>query len=1073
MTNSSRSLRGFVTLFLCLSHATLYAADETGLPFVRNYPAREYNAGSQNWCVLQSPEGLIYAGNGSGVLEYDGVDWRLIPVSNRSVVRSMALDPLTGTIYVGAQGEFGYLASDRSGRTVYTSLLDCVDVAERTFVNVWRTWTTRSGIYFQANTHIFRWSEGRITAIKPRTSFHFSFQVDDRLFVLQRDVGLQEIIGDGLRLCPGTELLSSRPVYAMMRYDAARIMIATRSGLFLWNGSGLQPFAPDLTSRLERLRLYNGLRLPDSTFALATLEGGVLVISRSGKVQRIFDETAGLQNHSVKAMYVDRQNGLWLALERGLARIEYASPLSRFNASLNFRSQVETVHRYRGSLYVGNKEGLFTLGPRRADGSAPLLIPVPGVEWEVWSFLPFRNGLLVATYGSGTLWFEGGRRTRVGPFNGASLARSHRDSNRVFVGLFDGLAAIYYKNGRWMDEGRIEGVHDDIRTMAEDEDGALWLGQITRGCTRIAWGREGKKVSITRYDTAHGLPDEGINVYGLFDHVYFGTDRGQMFRFVKETGRFVPDTTVAARLGVPGKRLIPRSVDDAGNVWSACLPEAGEDWYPAVSTRQEDGSFVFRPLMQGRITCQATGALYRDEDRIVWFQSGEELIRFDLNLEPPVYDGCKVLVRHVRTSDDSLIYAGGTAGEFPEPVLSYDLNSFRIEFAALSYDDERGNRYRFRLEGFDERWSGWTAEPHKEYTNLSEGRYRFMVVARNVYGQESPPAVFSFTLLPPWYRTWWAYGIYVMLAAAAAYGGIQWRLRLLTKRTEDLERSVDARTRELESANREIEAQRDYLQKVNRQLASTVKELKETQTQLVQSEKMGALGQMVAGLAHEINNPLTFVIGNLYYVRDHLGDSAAPEHEELKDAILASLTGATRIKSIVESLGTFVNLNQPSLQPMLIHRNLDLVVDLFIQREPGIRVVRQYDRTLDQRPILANPGELNLCFHNILTNAVQAIRDAEQRGTLTPQAGRVTLTTSAEPGGLRVRISDNGIGMNAAVREKIFEPFFTTRPVGSGKGLGLYETYAVITRHKGSIEVHSEPGKGTEMVLHLPWGSEG
>ncbi len=1072
MTHTSRPIRGFVALFLGLSAPAVHAADETGLPFVRNYPAREYNAGSQNWCVLQVPTGLIYAGNGSGILEYDGVDWRLIPVSNRSVVRSLALDPSTGTIYVGAQGEFGYLASDRSGRTVYTSLLDCVDVAERTFVNVWRTWTSPSGVYFQANTHIFRWSGGRITVIKPRTSFHFSFQVDNRLFVLQRDEGLMEIDGERLRRSPGTEPLGSHPVYGMMRYDAERILIATRKGLFLWNGGTMEPFAPDLAPRLERLRLYNGLRLPDSTFALATLEGGVFVVSRAGKVLRIFDESSGLQNHSVKAMFVDRQNGLWLALERGLARIEYASPMSRFNASLNFRSQLESVCRFQGVLYVGNKDGLFTLGPRRTDGSAPLLIPVPGVEWEVWSFLPFRNGLLIATYGSGTLWLEGGRLSRVSPFNGASLARSRSDTNRVFVGLFDGVASIYFRNGRWVDEGRLEGVVDDIRTLAEDEDGVLWLGQVTRGCTRIARDRDRGTISITRFDTAHGLPDESINVYGLFDQVHFGTDRGQMFRFVPETGRFIPDTALAARLGIPGGRLIPRSVDRTGNVWSACWPEGGEDWYPAVSMRQEDGSFQFRQLMQGRITCQAAGAIYRDEDRIVWFQSGEELIRFDLNLEPPVYDSCKALVRRVRTSGDSLIYGGGTASEFPEPVLSYDLNSFRIEFAASSYDDERGNRYRFKLEGFEERWSGWTAEPHKEYTNLPEGRYRFRVVARNVYGQESPPAGFSFTLLPPWYRTWWAYGIYVALAAAAAYGGVQWRLRLLTKRTEDLERSVEARTRELESANREIEAQRDYLQKVNRQLASAVKELKEAQTQLVQSEKMGALGQMVAGLAHEINNPLTFVIGNLYYVRDHLGATAAPEQEELKDAILASLTGATRIKSIVESLGTFVNLNQPSLQPMLIHRNLDLVVDLFIQREPGIRVVRQYDRTLDQRSILANAGELNLCFHNILTNAVQAIRDGEQRGILTPQAGRITLTTGAEPGGLRLRISDNGIGMNASVRKKIFEPFFTTRPVGSGKGLGLYETYAVISRHKGTIEVHSEPDKGTEIILHLPWGSE-
>lgn len=1078
--------------------ASVLAQNEIGLPVLHNYTPKEYGSSAQNWAVTQDDRGLIYVANNAGVMEYDGVSWRVMPVTNRSTVRSLAFDTSAGILYAGAQGEFGYLASDALGRSQFVSMVDKVDPADRTFVNVWRTWATPDGIYFQSNTHIFRWFHDRLSVIRPQSSFHFSFQVRDRVFVTQRKLGLYELKGDSLVLPPGGRFCEKFPVYAMVPYGDHEILVVSQEGAFLFDGHGVRPWAPHLTAVLRETHIYNGIPLDDSTFALATLQGGILIVDGSGTVRRVFDESVGLQNQSVKALFVDRQHGLWAALEKGLVRVEYASPVSRFNTSLNFKSQAEAIRRHDNLLYVGTKDGLFRLETSSKNPSAPFSMErVHGISEEVWALLPLDGNLLAGTWGKATLLLEQDRVQKVNGFNAASLWRSRQDSNRVFVGLFDGLASLYRRNNRWMDEGRIEGVHDDTRFLAEDRDGALWVGHLTRGCSRVDFSNGPGAPVITEFDTAAGLPDEGINVYAVGDDVYFGTESGLLFHFDPTTGRFNRDSTLFDRFHIPPGLVIPKHMDAAGHLWMAYATASSPHPFPAVATRQSDGRYVFRPLLGGRFECPFITPLHIDTNNVVWFQSGDEILRCDLGRPQFSETPFEVLIRRVFANGDSLVFGGAPGAVWPE--LSYDLNSLRIEFAALSFDETEKNRYRYRLEEFDERWSPWSPEPHKEYTNLPEGRHRLWVQARNVYGFESRPSLLEFHILPPWFRTWWAYSIYVLLVLGGIYGGFQWRLRLLRRRNEELERNVERRTQELESAGKEIAAQRDYLKSINSQLESAIRDLKETQSQLVHSEKMASVGHMVAGLAHEINNPLTFIIPNLDYVRRHTlkvtrlyelfirhadrlrtepdlsGDMRTLKAEldevvhELDAALQGSINGSQRIKDIVTNLKKFTRHDVEPVIETEIEPHLDHAIDLFFTQHRDITFLKRF---AFNETVFVDIQELNQCFINILINGVQAIRDAESLGLLKAGTGTITLETSSavlgEKPALRVMFSDNGVGIPAEILNHIFDPFFTTRPVGSGRGLGLAEAYAIVKKHDGHIDVRSEAGRGTDISIFVP-----
>ncbi|MDA8165507.1 MAG: ATP-binding protein [Desulfobacteraceae bacterium] len=308
---------------------------------------------------------------------------------------------------------------------------------------------------------------------------------------------------------------------------------------------------------------------------------------------------------------------------------------------------------------------------------------------------------------------------------------------------------------------------------------------------------------------------------------------------------------------------------------------------------------------------------------------------------------------------------------------------------------------------------------------------------------------------------------------------------------EDLEAKVHDRTRQLAIANEELSNRQAYLEETNRKLEETLRELKETQAQMVHSEKMVALGHLVAGVAHEINNTTNFITGALpplgrsvdelkeilavFEKIDRHGTKKAivdqlKEAEDLKqeldydrllrnlDVLFANIKeGARRTTQIVNDLKNFARPGTAEWKSTDIHESIDSTLTLlYSEYKHQIEVVKDYDRELPLVP--CSPSQLNQVFMNILLNAMQAIRGP----------GRIRIQTRKQGKDLHISIKDSGPGIPEAIRDRIFEPFFTTKPVGKGTGLGLSISYGIVKKHQGEIVVRSEPGKGTEFEIIMP-----
>jgi len=411
-------------------------------------------------------------------------------------------------------------------------------------------------------------------------------------------------------------------------------------------------------------------------------------------------------------------------------------------------------------------------------------------------------------------------------------------------------------------------------------------------------------------------------------------------------------------------------------------------------------------------------------------------------------------------------------GELISKAISYTENvtikhwqkNLNFQFVGLHYLRSEDNMYSWKLENYDTNWTSPSKERQAKYTNLSPGTYTFRVKASNadgVWNEEG--ASIQITINPPWWLTWWAYLLYALLLLYIGY-----RVHLYQR----------ART---------LKKAREKVQEIELQQAKEIKkayaDLKATQSQLIEAEKMASLGELTAGIAHEIQNPLNFV-NNFSELNTELIEEL---EEEIKSGNLDEVKDLAKdIKENEKKINHHGKRADSIVKGMLQHSrtsngekeptDINVLADEYLRLAyHGLRAKdKSFNATMDTNfdkkieKISMVPQDIGRVVLNLITNAFHAVQDKKKEGTAGYEP-TVIVTTKKLGKSVEIRVKDNGQGVPKNIIKKIFQPFFTTKPSGRGTGLGLSMSYEIVTKgHGGTLTVESEEGKGTEFIMKLP-----
>ncbi len=1057
------STSAFRTLFLFLS---LVCADlaqgRQGRPLITNYTSKDFNAFHQNWISVQDQRGVMFFGNGSGVLEFDGVDWRLTPLQNGKKAYSLTVDR-EGRIFVGSLREFGYLAADSVGMFRYVSLVDKISEAETGGVGMWGAYSTSRGVYFTHRSGVYRWTGESLVRLKPESRAHPGFVVRDTLYIRQWGRGLTRVEDDSLHLLPGGELFAEKRIVVMTPYSDSRILAITNTEEFyIFDGASFQPFIAEAATLLGKNQFYStGTTLPNGNFALAAHDLGIVIIDRQGKLIAKVDKQNGLLNNTVRHLFVDSDGGLWAALEIGLSRIEIPSPFKYYDEQSGINGNVLDIAGRQNTLFLGTGTGVAFF-----DEAEDKFRQVPGIAGSTRRLLSFRSPqsgqtFLLAANRNGVYEIENKLARKIAmPVSrdnfSHSLKQSALDSSLVFIGLDKGLAALRHNGEKWLDLGKVFDVGAAVLNIAEPRKGELWFGVQESRVVRLRYSTQDSESNLRAIDVAyfspeHGLPYGKILAFQGADKPWFLTRSGA-YAFDDSSQFFFRDNTfpgffenVSARTKIADNYILEET--QGGDIW------LGDGTAIGMARRQGNGVFQIEKTPYMRFSEFAVNSMFSDENEIAWFGGLEGVIRYDGKIKGDDATRFSALVRRVFVNDDSLIF-GGNFGEdeskarSAKNILNYEDHNVLFECAATTYEAPSHIQYQYFLEGFENRWSQWTKESKRNYTNLPEGDYRFRVRAKNIYARTSSEDVFVFSILPPWSRTWWAYGVYILLFVSAFYGVLRYEMsRQRFKHNAEIER--------LQAEQQQREAEK-------------LKEL----------DRMKS--QFFANISHEFRTPLTLILGPVESLLNRFSDKKSQGELGIMQR------NAGRLLRLINQL---LDLSKLEAGKMTLRaRRMDFlaylkgVVMAFESLALSKSITLQVQAREKRIELYFDPDKIEKIFSNLISNALK----------FTPEGGRIVvqcLVNSRQfsasgdrpldgvlntEHSLLITVRDSGVGISPERLPHIFDRFYqvddSNTRVHEGSGVGLALVKELVDLHSGDISVRSELGAGTTFTVLLPFG---
>jgi ligand-binding sensor domain-containing protein len=762
----------FLTTIIFLNPVYIFSQ---GFPFIQNYDVEEFGAFRQVWDFAQDSNGVMYIANGTGILVHDGVRWtnHHIPKTNHILALLKNSD---GTIYYAGENEIGYLANDSLNHFKSISLTNDI-VDSISFGDIYRIHELNGKIYFETKNGFAIVKDERVEFIDTNFEIKSSFVVDNQLYIYSKQGAL--FLYSNETIAPIDIPFNSLDDYVIhLKEVNDGFQIFTRNeGIIFQNNTYLESI--DSTNYGQ---LFNREILSDNGFAIASMDSGVYLFDKNWTFEERYYSTnssEGLINQVAYNTFEDNERNLWVATLNGISKISTDLPLRFFGEPSGIEGEILDIEYLDSTIYVATYTGLFqsnknidypTFRKLSTSGTLDLFV---------------NDSLLFVADEFALRLYQNHEFNKVikSGLSRAVVAFKEGENNHVYVANTGQLFELIYNHNfsKLLSENVI---HVGTVTELVYHNDWLWFKDHTEGILNYSLNNK-----VTSKFSIEGVLPSQISHLGIInEEIYAGT----------EFGLFVYDSELTVFNKIDG--FFPSALKEKQVFY---FNQTSKDTVWFVNDRKlsrlinDDGKYntLTSPyqILQNRNTISTITKI----EESIWLGASSYLVKVDPS-DWSYKTDFKTNITGTFVNQDSLIYGG--FGEPPnEIILPFIDNALRFTYAAASYIDTDRNRYSYKLEGFDENWSDFSLETQKDYTNIPEGEYVFKVKSKNVFGVEGSTDSFAFTVLPPWYRTWWAYLLYMIGFSGLMYTAHRIRLnqllkveRMRTKIASDLHDEVSA-----------------------------------------------------------------------------------------------------------------------------------------------------------------------------------------------------------------------------------------------------------------------------------------
>ncbi len=822
------------SLFYSLSQARY------GLPAYKTFKPDDYKSHPQIFNLLQLPDGKVWLGTYQGISSYDGDGFSIIN-KDYMPVRASFYDTSTSRIYVGGDISFGYFYKDSIGGYEFKDFSKKLPEEYKNFVVVLGIERKDNKIYFFAFNKIFVYdqNDSLIKIIPSKTSFRYSYRIDDRIFTYEIGVGLDELVDDTVKLVKETSIFSDGRIFGLTKLNDSIALFTANlpvGCIYKWNfiSGEISKVNTYADKYFERYKPKTIKIFRNGEIGVGTSGGGFVMLKPDFSLDFIFNYENGLPDDEVYDILEDKSGNIFISTNNGFSILYDYNGVSYVNLDANGIKYIPVGSVIKDSVYyVVTLGGLYKFGldkfPSKSNNYLNLY-PFPGnpiIKDSYLDILKAKNGDIFLTASNNLAIIRNGEyKLLQRGFYASVLSNSIYHRNVMFVTHALGLVIYKYEHNSWNLINDKMKVNTQCRYIYEYDKKNIFVSTLNSVLYHLRFKDTLlndftlTKINFEKY-LNRNIPILFHYKDTLFSFVYGGHDSTQtLYLDVKNDTlikwhyyvKYLNNSTVN---DLPGYNVNYQLYEDSLMILRCN--------YNLTNVKIKNDtiyidSYPFRTMKRSG----STSLNYDKKTKLYWGTTTDYIfnIRPDYSFKGYTF---RTLIDYVVLSNDSIVALNNIN---PKLVLPYEYNGVIFYFSAPFFSPYGKIKYRYFLEGFDKKWSALTPTNFTKYTNLPPGDYIFRVKAVNVYKDESEEATFRFTVLPPWYMTWWAYMIYVILFIIIVIVVARLYSMKLKADNEKLEWLVKERTKKIREQHNLIRNSIEYAKKIQEAVVPNEKQLK-------------------------------------------------------------------------------------------------------------------------------------------------------------------------------------------------------------------------------------------------------